>query len=80
MQRTAVAAAEATRIAALLGLELGEGSARGASDGNFLAGLGIPVLDRLGPGGGDAHAAGEHVRLDSIEQRGALLALLVALL
>jgi len=74
------AAEEAKRIASQIGLELGEGSAGGASDGNFLALLGLPIVDGLGPEGGGAHALDEHVLVASLEQRVALLGLLIALL
>ena len=83
MERTpavAAAATEAKRIAAELGLELTEGSAGGASDGNFLVELGLPVLDGLGPEGGGAHALDERVSLGSLEERVALIGLLIALL
>ena len=70
----------AREIAALAGLELGEGAAGGASDGNFLAPLGAGVLDGLGPDGGGAHALDEHVLTASLEERVVLIALLVALL
>ena len=83
MERTPAIGAAATRareIAALLGIELLEGSAGGASDGNFLAPLGIPVLDGLGPEGGGAHAPDEHILVVSLEQRVALTALLLAFL
>jgi glutamate carboxypeptidase len=82
MERTpavALAAERARRIGALIGLELGEGTASGASDANLLAPLGIPVLDGLGPDGGGAHAVDEHVHVDSLVERTALLGLLVAL-
>ena len=39
--------------------------------------LGVPVLDGLGAEGGGAHARDEHVLLDSIPVRAALLALLL---
>jgi glutamate carboxypeptidase len=83
LERTAAiagAVARARGLAALLGFDLGEGSAGGGSDGNFLAPLGVAVLDGLGPDGGGAHALDEHVLLDSLEQRVALIAVLVALL
>jgi glutamate carboxypeptidase len=83
MERTpaiGAAAGRAAEIAGLLGIVLGEGSAGGASDANFLAPLGIPVLDGLGPEGGGAHAPDEHVLVASVEQRVALIALLIALL
>lgn len=83
LERTpAISAAveRADEIFALAGVELQEGAAGGASDGNFLAPLGIPVLDGLGPDGGGAHALDEHVLLASLRQRVVLLALLIALL
>lgn len=74
----AAAAARAGELAALLGLELGEGSAGGVSDGNLAAAQGVPVLDGLGPEGGGAHALDEHVSLTSLRERTALMALLIA--
>jgi glutamate carboxypeptidase len=83
MERTdsiAQAFGRATTIAGLAGLSLGEGSAGGASDGNFLAPLGRGVLDGLGPDGGGAHALDEHVVVESLEARVVLLALLMTFL
>ncbi len=53
---------------------LGETSVGGAGDGNFVAALGRPVLDGLGAVGGGAHARHEHVLLDHVPARTALLA------
>jgi glutamate carboxypeptidase len=50
----------------------------GASDGNFTAGIGTPTLDGLGAVGGGAHADDEHVLVDALPGRVALLATLVA--
>jgi glutamate carboxypeptidase len=50
----------------------------GASDGNFTAGVGTPTLDGLGAVGGGAHADDEHVLVDELPGRAALLAALVA--
>ena len=50
----------------------------GASDGNFTAGVGVPTLDGLGAVGGGAHAADEHVLVDRLVDRTALVAALVA--
>ncbi len=69
---------QARSIAALLDFELGETQVGGASDGNFLAALGIPVLDGLGIDGDGAHANHEHIIVDDIPRRGALLAGLIA--
>ncbi|HVS20921.1 MAG TPA: M20 family metallopeptidase [Pyrinomonadaceae bacterium] len=71
---------QARRIAALLDFELGEASVGGASDGNFVGALGVPVLDGLGIEGDGAHAADEHIIVDNIPLRGALLAGLLATL
>lgn len=49
----------------------------GASDGNLTAGLGVPTLDGLGAIGGGAHADSEHALVAYIDERVALLALLV---
>jgi glutamate carboxypeptidase len=70
----------AREIAAGLGFDLGEQSVGGASDGNFVAALGVPVLDGLGIDGGGAHAANEHILISDIALRGALLAGLIATL
>lgn len=53
--------ARARNIAALLDFDLGEASVGGASDGNFVGALGVPVLDGLGIDGDGAHAAHEHM-------------------
>lgn len=49
----------------------------GGSDGNFTAGLGVPTLDGLGAVGGGAHADDEHVLVDALPGRTALLAALL---
>ncbi len=63
----------ARAIAAQLDFELGEAQVGGASDGNFLAALGIPVLDGLGVSGDGAHAVHEHIDAGDIARRGALI-------
>ncbi|MBV9926627.1 MAG: M20 family metallopeptidase [Acidobacteria bacterium] len=81
MERTDAGAAlyeKARRVAASLGMELGEASVGGASDGNFAAACGAAVLDGLGVDGDGAHAAHEHIHSDAVARRGALLAALVA--
>jgi glutamate carboxypeptidase len=64
---------KARTIAADVGFELGEAQVGGASDGNFLAAMGIPVLDGLGISGDGAHAIHEHIEADDIARRGALI-------
>ena len=71
---------QARKIAALLGFELEEREVGGASDGNFVAALNVPVLDGLGVDGDGAHAAHEHILVKDIAPRTALLAGLVATL
>jgi len=70
----------ARALASFLDFDLGEASVGGASDGNFVAALGVPVLDGLGVQGDGAHAAHEHIICDDIATRGALLAGLIATL
>ena len=67
----------ARALAAELGVDLGEGSTGGGSDGSLIAGFGVPVLDGLGARGGGAHAADEHVLVEDLPFR---LALIVRLL
>jgi glutamate carboxypeptidase len=73
----AVAFERARRIGAVLGLDLTEGAAGGASDANFVAALGAAVLDGLGPRGDGAHSSREYVEIDSLAERAALLAALL---
>lgn len=68
---------QARAIASELGFELGEGSTGGGSDANFVAPLGIPLLDGLGAIGGGAHSQEEFVWIDSLPRRTALLAGLI---
>ncbi len=64
----------AREIAAEMDWDLPEGAAGGGSDGNIVAGLGVPALDGLGPMGDGAHAEHEHVVLADLPRRAALLA------
>lgn len=68
----------AKAIARALDFDLGETQVGGASDGNFAAAVGAAVLDGLGIAGDGAHATHEHILLDDIPRRGALVAGLVA--
>jgi glutamate carboxypeptidase len=77
MERTAPIAAMyalARASAARLGVELPETAVGGASDGNFAAAIGLPVLDGLGAVGGGAHARHEHVSIDGMVERAAVAA------
>lgn len=77
LERSAGVAAlyeQARQVALLLGRDLAEGETGGGSDGNFTAALGVPTLDGLGAVGGGAHALDEHVELDSLAFRAALVA------
>lgn len=64
-------------LAADLGFPLKDAATGGASDANTTSGLGVPTIDGLGPIGGDDHAPGEYIELDSIVPRTALLAGLI---
>ena len=64
-------------IGRTLGLELGEGSTGGGSDANFVAPLGVPVMDGLGAIGDGAHSEREYVLAASLPERAALLAALL---
>jgi glutamate carboxypeptidase len=69
---------KAQAIAASLGLKVGEGGTGGGSDANFVAPLGVPVLDGLGALGNGAHSEREHVVIASLPERTALLAGIVS--
>jgi glutamate carboxypeptidase len=71
---------QARRIAASMDYELGEAQVGGASDGHFAAAAGATVLDGLGIDGDGAHATHEHILIDDIARRGALLASLISTL
>jgi glutamate carboxypeptidase len=63
----------AQRLGSELGLTFGEGHTGGGSDANFVAPLGVPVLDGLGPMGNGAHSEREHIIIRSLAERAALL-------
>ncbi|HEX8737740.1 MAG TPA: M20 family metallopeptidase [Pyrinomonadaceae bacterium] len=68
---------KAEKIAAEMNYELGETQVGGASDGNFVAALGVPVLDGLGVTGDGAHTMREHILISDIPKRAALIASLM---
>ena len=67
----------ARQLASEIGFDLKEGSVGGGSDGNFVAALGVPVLDGLGVDGAGAHAEHEHIIISDIPRRAALLTRLI---
>ncbi len=68
----------ARAVAAELGRPLEEGATGGGSDGCFTAALGVPTLDGLGAIGDGAHGLDEHVIVDELPWRAALVAGLIA--
>jgi glutamate carboxypeptidase len=64
-------------IAEGIGIELKAGGSGGGSDANFVAPLGIPVLDGLGAIGDGLHSEREFIFADSLEERAKLLAALI---
>lgn len=60
-----------------LGFEVQDTRTGGMSDANPLAAIGVPVLDGLGPIGGDDHSPQEYLDVTSIVPRTALLAHLI---
>jgi glutamate carboxypeptidase len=68
---------KARSLAASYDYELGETQVGGASDGNFVAALGVPVLDGLGTCGDGAHTLREHILIDDIAKRATLLTMLL---
>jgi glutamate carboxypeptidase len=80
MERTAAIAAlyeRAQSIAASFDYELGEAQVGGGSDGNFVAALGVPVLDGLGINGNGAHTLDEHILISDIPKRATLVTALL---
>jgi glutamate carboxypeptidase len=68
---------KAKSIAAQIGVDLKAGGTGGASDGNFVAPLGIPVLDGLGAIGEGYHSEREYIFANSLEERSRLVAALL---
>jgi len=64
-------------VGAELGLEVGWKATGGCCDGNNIAAAGVPVIDTLGVRGAHIHSAEEYVKLDSLEERAKLSALLL---
>ncbi len=64
-------------LAAQMGVDLRECSVGGASDGNFAAAAGTPVLDGFGAVGDGAHSRREHISVEGMIERTALAAALI---
>ena len=68
---------KAKSIASMIGIELKAGGTGGASDANFVAPFGVPVLDGLGAIGEGYHSEREFIFADSLEQRVKLVSALL---
>ncbi|MGE5376263.1 MAG: M20/M25/M40 family metallo-hydrolase, partial [Bacteroidota bacterium] len=68
---------KAKSIAARIDMDLQAGGTGGGSDGNFVAPLGIPVLDGLGAVGEGYHSEREYILVDSLFERTKLLSALL---
>ncbi|MBX7174622.1 MAG: M20/M25/M40 family metallo-hydrolase, partial [Pyrinomonadaceae bacterium] len=80
MERTADVIAlyeKAKAVGESFAYELGETQVGGASDGNFVAALGVPVLDGLGITGNGAHTNNEYILISDVTKRATLLASLI---
>ena len=69
---------KARSTAASFDYEIGETQVGGASDGNFIGAMGVPVLDGLGIAGDGAHTLNEHILVNDIAKRATLVTLLLA--
>ena len=68
----------AVRISQILGFPVKEDMRYDVSDANFIFACGAPVLDGLGPVGGEAHSKKEYMVKESLKQRIALLSALLS--
>ncbi|MFJ9342273.1 M20/M25/M40 family metallo-hydrolase [Streptomyces sp. NPDC101733] len=70
----------AQSAARALGLDIGAAATGGVGDANLIAGMGVPVLDGLGPVGGADHSPQEWLDTTTVATRIALLTALIAAL
>jgi glutamate carboxypeptidase len=77
LERSERLVAHAKEIADSMGFPLKDTGTGGASDANTTAGMDVPSLDGLGPIGGNDHAPGEYLEVNSIVPRTTLLAGLI---
>ena len=68
---------KARTLASSFAYELGETQVGGASDGNFVGALGVPLLDGVGIAGDGAHTLNEYIYIDDIPKRAALVTALL---
>lgn len=68
----------AAGLADKLGFEIIAQSSGGGSDGNFTGAMGLSTLDGLGARGDWPHTLEEHIIIDSLAERGRLLAAILA--
>ncbi len=66
------------KVGESLGIEIKAGGTGGMSDANFVAPLGIPVIDGMGAVGEGYHSEREFMFADSLEERTKLLAALLS--
>jgi len=69
---------KARSLAAAFDYELGETQVGGASDGNFVGAIGVPLLDGVGIAGDGAHTLNEYIYIDDIPKRAALMTMLLS--
>ena len=77
MERDGEAFGRVREIAENVGITVREDGAGGGSDGNFTAALGIPTIDGLGAEGTGLHASHEHVLVNSLTKKAALIAAII---
>ncbi len=68
---------KASKIAKGIGQPINAGGSGGGSDGNFVAPLGIPLLDGMGTYGEGLHSDREYILTRSLPERAALTAALI---
>jgi len=81
LERTDAVAAlyeKARTIAASFDYDLGETQVGGASDGNFVGALGVPLLDGVGISGDGAHTLNEYIYIEDVPQRAALMTMMLS--
>lgn len=65
-------------IAKSIGMQIDHGASGGGSDASFTSAMDIPTMDGFGAVGDGAHAVHEHILVDSLTERAALCAAVIA--